>query len=115
MLGQAFAVSAVSAAAFCALALVPDRKRGAALAQAGLAGAGALLFVAIVAGERIGSGFFLAAFAVGLISATVAGMLYHLYLGRFEQVWVARGVFAGVYLFLSALFGLVFLSLIQGV
>jgi hypothetical protein len=35
----------------------------------------------------------IAAFGVRLMAAAVAGMLYHLYLGRFEQVWTARGVF----------------------
>jgi Flp pilus assembly protein TadB len=54
----------------------------------------------------------IAAFGVGLMAAAVSGMLYHLYLGRFEQVWTARGVFLLVYLVVSALFGLVFLSLI---
>jgi hypothetical protein len=48
----------------------------------------------------------LAAFGVGLMAAAVAGMLYHLYLGRFERVWAARGVFLLVYLVVSALFGL---------
>ena len=52
----------------------------------------------------------IAAFGVGLMAAAVAGMLYHLYLGRFERVWAARGVFLLVYLFVSALFGLIFLS-----
>ena len=114
MLLQAALIAIASAGVFGALALMSDRKRGAFLAQAGLAAAAALVVVAIaldgpVAGIAPRA---LAAFAVGLISATVAGMLYHLYLGRFERVWAARGVFGGVYLGLSALFGLVFLSLI---
>ena len=54
----------------------------------------------------------LAAFGVGVISASVAGMLYHLYLGRFDNVWKARGVFTVVFLITSALFGFVFVSLI---
>jgi hypothetical protein len=54
----------------------------------------------------------IAGFGVSLMAAAVAGMLYHLYLGRFEQVWTARGVFLLVYLVVSAAFGLIFLSLI---
>jgi hypothetical protein len=90
------------------------RPRGASIAQAVLVVGAVLVFVAIavpggIAGlppERI------AGFGVGLMSAAVAGMLYHLYLGRFDQVWTARGVFLLVYLVVSALFGLIFLSLI---
>ncbi|MFN3263046.1 MAG: hypothetical protein ACE37J_21050 [Pikeienuella sp.] len=114
MLPQAALIALASAAAFGALTLMSDRKRGAFLAQVGLALAASLVFVAIIAdGPVLGvepEG--LAAFAVGLISAAAAGMLYHLYLGRFERVWTARGVFSAVYLALSAMFGLVFASLI---
>jgi hypothetical protein len=114
MMAQAALIAIASAAAFGALALMSDRKRGASLAQIGLAIASALVFVAIVVDGPVAGidARGLAAFAVGLISATVAGMLYHLYLGRFERVWTARGTFTVVYLALSALFGLVFLSLI---
>ena len=114
MMSQAALIAIFSAALFGALVLMSDRKRGAFLAQIGLVVAAALVFVAIVVDGRV-AGIAprgLAAFAVGLISAAVAGMLYHLYLGRFERVWAARGVFSAVYLALSALFGLVFLSLI---
>ncbi|RDC75278.1 hypothetical protein DLJ49_00545 [Rhodovulum sp. 12E13] len=114
MVPQAALIALASAALFGALALMSDRKRGAFLAQIALFVAGALLFVAIVVpGPVFGiAPAGLAAFAVGLISAAGAGMLYHLYLGRFERVWAARGVFTAVYLGLSALFGLVFLSLL---
>jgi hypothetical protein len=91
-----------------------DRPRGAFLAQIALVVASALVFVAILAGGPV-AGLApqrLAAFAVGLMAAAVAGMLYHLYLGRFERVWAARGVFTLVYLVTAGLFGLVFLSLI---
>lgn len=114
MMAQAALIAASSAALFGALVLTSDRKRGALLAQIGLVVAAALVFVAIVVDDPV-AGLDprdLAAFAVGLISAAVAGMLYHLYLGRFELVWAARGVFSALYLALSALFGLVFLSLI---
>ncbi len=114
MIWQAALIAIFSASLFGALVLMSDRKRGALLAQIALAVAAAILFVAIVVdGPVAGIGQSgLAAFAVGLISAAVAGMLYHLYLGRFARVWAARGVFSAVYLALSAAFGLVFLSLI---
>jgi hypothetical protein len=114
MMTQAALIAIFSAALFGTLVMMSDRKRGAFLAQIGLVVASAVVFVAIVVDgpvAGIGPGG-LAAFAVGLISAAVAGMLYHLYLGRFERVWAARGVFTAVYLALCAIFGLVFLSLI---
>jgi hypothetical protein len=114
MMSQAAVIAIASAALFGALVLMSDRKRGAFLAQIGLVLASALVFVAIVVDGPVAGISLrgLAAFAVGLISAAVAGMLYHLYLGRFESVWKARGVFTLVYLVTSALFGFVFLSLI---
>jgi hypothetical protein len=111
---QAALVAVLSAALFGTLVLMSNRKRGALLAQIGLVVAAALVFVAIVVDGPVAGldprG--LAAFAVGLISAAVAGMLYHLYLGRFELVWAARSAFSALYLALAALFGFVFLSLI---
>jgi len=114
MIAQAFPVALLSAAVFCALALMSNRPRGAFLAQCGLALAVALIFIAIVVdGPVLGmSPTGLSALAVGVVAACVAGMLYHLYLGRFTNVWAARGVFTLVYLFCAGLFGLVFLSLI---
>lgn len=114
MLGEALIVAIPSAALYGGLALMSDRKRGALLAQAALVLAGAAIFVAIVADGPV-SGVppqRLVAIATGLVAAAVAGMLYHLYLGRFERVWAARGVFTLVYLAAAGLFGLVFLSLI---
>lgn len=114
VLAQALPVALVSAALFGGLALMSDRPRGALIAQIALVVAAALVFAAIllpgpVAGLPPRA---LAAFGVGVMAAAVAGMLYHLYLGRFESVWKARGVFTVVYLATSALFGFVFLSLI---
>jgi hypothetical protein len=114
MLAQALPVALLSAAVFGGLSLMSDRPRGASIAQAILVIGAVIVFVAIavpdgIAGlppERV------AAYGVGLMAAAVAGMLYHLYLGRFEQVWTARGVFLLVYLVVSALFGMIFLSLI---
>lgn len=107
-------IHALPTALFCALALMSDRKRGAFLAQIALVVAAAIVFVAILATGPV-AGLApqrLAGFGVGLMAAAVAGMLYHLYLGRFERVWTARGVFTLVYLVTAGLFGLVFLSLI---
>jgi hypothetical protein len=114
MLVPAGITALASAALFVALVLMADRKRGAALAQAALAVAGVLVFVAIlVPGPVAGiAPAALATVAVGLLSASGAGMLYHLYLGRFSRARDARIVFVAVFLGLSALFGLVFLSLI---
>ncbi len=114
MLGEAFPVALLSAAVFGGLSLMSDRPRGAFIAQCVLVVGAAIVFVAIVAADGLGGmpPERIAAFGVGLMAAAVAGMLYHLYLGRFEQVWTARGVFLIVYLVVSALFGLIFLSLI---
>jgi hypothetical protein len=114
MLALSVPVALISAAIFGGLVLMSDRKRGAFLAQAILFLGAVLIFVAIVAARPI-LGLTteaLAAIATAVMSAAVAGMLYHLYLGRFERVWAARGVFLAVYLIVSALFGFVFLSLI---
>lgn len=113
MLTATLPVALPSAALFCAFALMSDRKRGAFLAQVALVVAVVAMFVAIIfQGPILGvAPLRLAAIATGLIAAAVAGMLYHLYLGRFTRVWAARGVFTAVYLGLAALFGLIFLSL----
>lgn len=114
VLTEALPVALVSAALFGGVALMSDRPRGALIAQGALFVAAALVFVAIVVRGPVAgiAPEALAAFGVGVMAAAVAGMLYHLYLGRFESVWKARGVFTLVYLVTSALFGLVFLSLI---
>ena len=114
MLAQASLLAIVTSAIFSGLALMSDRPRGALIAQAGLALAGALMMVAIVreAGTFGVEAPALAAFAVAVMAACIAGMLYHLYLGRFTRVWAARAVFTLVFFGTSALFGFVFLSLI---
>lgn len=114
MMSQAALIALPSAALFGALVLMSDRKRGAFLAQIGLFIAGALVFLVIVVDGPVAgiAARRVAALAAGLISAAVAGMLYHLYLGRFDSVWAARGIFSAVYLALCGLFGLVLLSLI---
>jgi hypothetical protein len=113
MLAQAFPVALLSAAVFGGLSVMSDRPRGAFIAQCILVVGAVLVFIAIVVSDGIGGlpPDRIAAFGVGLMAAAVSGMLYHLYLGRFEQVWTARGVFLLVFLFVSALFGVVFLSL----
>ncbi len=113
MVIDALSVALPSSTLFCGLALMPDRRRGTALAQGALVAAAAGMFVAITASGTVAGlpPIRIAAIATGLIAAATAGMLYHLYLGRFDRVWVARGIFAAVYLGLAALFALVFLSL----
>ena len=102
-----------SLAAFGALLALADRKRGTVVAQ-GVLIAGAVVFFAAIVGGPDGPGAqrALATLAVGLLSAGAAGMLYHLYLGRFASLATARAVFVAVYLGLGAIFALVFLSLI---
>jgi hypothetical protein len=114
VLVEAMPVAFLSAALFGGLALLSNRPRGALIAQGALAVAAALVFVAILAEGPVAgmTPDWIAALGVGLMAAAVSGMLYHLYLGRFESVWTARGVFTLVYLVTSALFGVVFLSLI---
>jgi hypothetical protein len=114
MIGESLIVALPSAALFAGLALMSDRPRGALLAQGALVVAVVMIFLAILVQGPVAGlpAPRLAAIATGLIAAAVAGMLYHLYLGRFERVWAARGVFTLVYLVAAALFGLVFLSLI---
>lgn len=114
MIGDSLIAALPSAALFAGLALMSDRPRGALLAQGALVAAVVMIFVAIVVDAPVAGipAPRLAAIATGLIAAAVAGMLYHLYLGRFERVWATRAVFALVYLGAAGLFGLVFLSLI---
>ena len=114
MLTQALLIALPSTAVFGGLSLMSDRPRGALLAQTGLALMAPLVFLAIVLnGPILGmSPFAIAAFAFGVMAACVAGMLYHLYLGRFTEAWAARGVFSLVYLMMTALFGFVFLALL---
>lgn len=103
----------LAAAVFSGLALMSNRKLGASVAQGFLALGGVIAFVAIVAGPVAGfAPRDVAGLAAGLIAASMAGMLYHFYLGRFTEVWAARGVFTAVFLGLWLVFGFVFLSLI---
>ena len=114
MIADAVLSALPAAALFGALVLMHDRKRGALLAQGALVVAVALIFVAILSdGGALGlSPAGLAGLGIALVSAAVAGMLYHLYLGRFTRVWAARGVFTALFMGVSALFSLVLLSLI---
>ncbi|WP_439137052.1 hypothetical protein [Roseicyclus sp.] len=91
-----------------------DRKLGALLAQAALVLAVVLIFVAILFEDgALGlSAAGLAGVGIALVSAAVAGMLYHLYLGRFTRVWAARAVFTALFLGVSSVFSIVLLSLI---
>ena len=44
------------------------------------------------------------ALGIGVLSATAAAMGYHLYLGRFTSMWIARGVFLTVAIGIAAAF-----------
>jgi hypothetical protein len=114
MLIEALGVALPAAALFGGLVLMRDRKRGAVVAQGALVAAVALIFLSILMEDGVAgiASYDLAAIGIALVSAAVAGMLYHLYLGRFDRVWAARGVFTAVFLGLSAVFSLVILSLI---
>ena len=112
MIGLAMGLAIASALVFGALALMSDRKRGALIAQLGSVVAAAAIFVAIGLGDGTGWARTVSAFGTALFAATLAGMGYHLYLGRFDDVWRARGVFTLVFLAMAAAFGLVYLSLI---
>jgi hypothetical protein len=104
-------VALLSAGAFGGVVMMSDRKRGANVAQGVLLVGGVLAFVAIMAGPVAGmTPRQIAGFAAGLLAAGVAGMLYHFYLGRFAQVWTARGALAAVFLGFWLVFGLIFLS-----
>jgi hypothetical protein len=115
MTGLALAVGLASAGLFGALALMSDRPRGAFFGQIGAVVSAIMLFVAIVMADSLeGMGLSarsLSAFGIALLAASVVGMLYHLYLGRFTSVWAARGVFTAVFLLVAAVFGAVYLSL----
>ncbi len=116
MTGPAAILALLSTAVFGGLVLMSDRPRGAFIAQITSALAAAVVFVSLVAGEWL-SGLGLtpslaSALGIALLSASFAGMLYHLYLGRFTSVWRARGIFTIVFLVIAALFGTIYLALI---
>ena len=114
MLDEAILSALPAAALFGGLVLMRDRKLGALLAQGALVVAVVLIFVAILSDDGA-LGLSVAALAgvgIALVPAAVAGMLYHLYLGRFTRVWAARAVFTALFLGVSSVFSLVLLSLI---
>ena len=104
----------VSIAIFAGFLSMSDRKRGTVLGQGVLVAGAIVFFAGIVAGGPLAgiSPRALAFFAVGLLAAGSGGMLYHLYLGRFEEVMTARAVFVAVYVGLAALYTLIFLILL---
>jgi hypothetical protein len=114
MVIEALWVALPAAALFCGLVLMGDRKRGAVVAQGAAVVAVVPIFVSILVEQGVAgiAARDLAALGIALVSASVAGMLYHLYLGRFDSVWAARGVFTAIFLGLSAVFSLTILSLI---
>ena len=116
MIATAATIALISTLVFTGLVLVRDRPRGALIAQIGSAGAAALLLAALVfdtALSGIGlSALQVSALGLALLAATVGGMFYHLYLGRFDDVWRARVVFALVYLGVAAVLGTLYLALL---
>jgi hypothetical protein len=100
-------VALLSALAFGGVVLMTDRKRGANVAWAVLLVGAVLAFLAIIAGPVAGiSPRQIAGLAAGLLAAGAAGMLYHFFLGRFAQIWTARGALSAVFLGLWLAFGL---------
>jgi len=117
VIGTAALVALASTLLFTGLVLVNDRPRGALMGQIGSALAGVLTIGALVSGdgtfEPDRPAFRWSALGVALLAASVSGMFYHLYLGRFDDVWRARRVFALVYLGLAAVLGTLYLSLLR--
>lgn len=114
MIASVLPTAIVSALVFGGLCLMNDRPRGALFAQIGT-----FLAAAIVLGSLNLTGpvwgvapLAITGFGIGLFAAALAGMFYHLYLGRFTSVWKARGLFSGLYLMFSAVLGIVLLPLI---
>lgn len=116
MIGTAAVIALLSTLVFAGLVFVQDRPRGALIAQIGSVAAAALIFVALVFDALlygIGlSALQVSALGLALLAATVGGMFYHLYLGRFDDVWRARFVFALVYLGVAAVLGTLYLALL---
>ena len=111
MIGTAALAAFLSALVFTGLVTIQDRPRGAFIAQMGSVGAAALIFVALVFTTGTAA-VRLSAMGTALLAATVGGMFYHLYLGRFDDVWRARVVFALVYLGIAAVLGTLYLALL---
>lgn len=91
------AIVAGSLACYAGLVLVSDRKKGVSISQVGTVIGAILLFVSLPNAETTIAFSFsidpILAMGIGLFSATAAAMGYHLYLGRFTSIRVARGVF----------------------
>ena len=91
------AIVAGSLACYTGLVVVPDRKKGVSISQVGIAIGAILLFVSMPNAETtiaLSSSIDpIMAMGTGVFSATAAAMGFHLYLGRFASIRVARGVF----------------------
>lgn len=114
MVATSLPIVLVSVLAFCGVSLMTDRKRGASVAQIGTFVAAVILIGSLsLTGPLWGiAPMTYSALGVSLFAATLAGMFYHLYLGRFTSVWKARGVFSLIYLGFAAVLGIVLLPLI---
>ena len=112
MILDAALIAVVSSLTFVGVVLVPDRRQGALIAQLGTAVSAALLFAALVFEDEFPQTELLSTIGTALLAATVAGMFYHLYLGRFDSIWRARSVFTLVFLGFAGFLGLLYLSFI---
>ncbi len=114
MIATVLPTAIVSALVFGGLCLMSDRPGGALIAQIGTAIAAVIVLGSLNLTEPVWGMTPLAitGFGIGLFAAALAGMFYHLYLGRFTSVWNARGLFSGIYLLFSAVLGIVLLPLI---
>ena len=102
----------LSALVFAALVLVRDRARGATLAQIGSVTGAVLLFLSLSRNDRLDAAEpGLLPLGIGILSATIAAMGHHLYLGRFASVATARWTFLAVALGLAAALSAIFLML----
>ena len=114
MIGTAAIIAFASALVFTGLVFIQDRPRGALIAQGGSVLAAVVIFAGLVfdaglAGMGL-SPLQVSAMGVAILAATIGGMFYHLYLGRFDSIWRARIVFALVYLGAAAILGTLYLA-----
>lgn len=109
-----FLAAVASLGGYAALVMIPNRGTGALAAQ--VLSAGGALVLLVVASDfgpsHLGTADRpLLPWGIGLVSAALAGLGYHLYMGRFTRKWAAWGAFLLVALGLAAALSGVFLAL----
>lgn len=114
MIATTLPIVLISVLVFCGLCLMRDRKGGALFAQLGTFVAAAILIGSLSLDAPLWGlePMTYSTLGVSLFAATLAGMFYHLYLGRFTSVWRTRGVFSLTYFAFAAVLGIVLLPLI---